>query len=434
MARTQTPEETTTLVSRVLAVARRDSHTSWAATYLTCCALAFVAIAAYVLLQDRGPLYDEPVHLARAKALAGSSSISEWLNSNTTSSPGPTYAVMHYALSGGSGALSVPWLRIPNLVLLLVIVTLAALHLRDLGTSSAVAAAASIAAVPMTWVLSGLALTEIPAIGGIALAVYAAHRLAVEKSVKGHPRLLAGLALAVGIAVAVCGRQTYLPAVAALVWLASSSKRATFIALASVVVGLVPAMTIFWIWKGLVPPGLVKEIHAERGLVPLHAVLAFGYAGVAALLIAPRFYLQGRKQTATILAAGLVSAAVFGGTFAPFGSAKTLFGGVLAGLLTHVGSRIIPAVGGAFAAAVALEVFRRRAERPLVAHGTGLALVCGVCAALPFAFSSRYVGMCLPFLVPLLAGHIVFGPWAVGRLLVGVSAGAVALRGYFMGN
>jgi len=406
----------------------------WARIYLWTGLLGFFALVIYVMIQRTGPLYDEPLHLARALAFNARPSFSSWLINNTSSAPGPVFSLMHYALSLGHGALPVPWVRLPNLLLLGAILWLAARHLEQLGHPHARAVGVSSMGVPMVWVLAGLALTEVPSMAGVALALVAAFEVGrSDPASRVWRQVILGLIVALGVAIAVGGRQTYLAIVPSIFLLAASRRATAMQAAIAIGLGLVPAALLFLTWRGLVPPGVKAIVRLERGYRSEFVVLAFGYAGITALLLAPRlFLLHPKKVAVAVLGAVLVNSLLLRAEMMPLQSVvHRVHSPLFARVLTWASGQIFAVVGGAFLASVVLEMSDRRTDRIFVAHALGLVLLCFECGAMPFGFSSRYIGMGLPLLVPLMSRYLVFGPWAVARLCLGMALGFASLHSYF---
>jgi hypothetical protein len=284
--------------------------------------------------------------------------------------------------------------------------------------------------IPMVWVISGMALTEIPAMTGIAAAYYAASVLGSDGPVgAGRKWMLMGL-LAGGVAIGVCGRQTYLVAVPALILLGAATRKQLFVVAAATAVGLIPAGLLFLTWGGMVPP---KLAHLEGGLRVAYAARAVCYVGVTSLLIAPRFLGENWRW---VLPAGGVAVLVnlFTGALqiTTLTSAQRWLGSAgLAAFLEGIATQAFVVAGVALVVAVALNVWKSP-DRQFTANASGVILLCAVCACITAQFSSRYVGMTVPFLIPLLAPWMEFGPWAVVRLAVGAGLGAAALHSYFV--
>ncbi|MFA6289901.1 MAG: hypothetical protein WC661_21165 [Opitutaceae bacterium] len=407
----------------------RDSDSVWSRVWLFVGLAACAVLCAYVLTRTKPPFFDEVPYLAQAQALTTSDSVRGWLLDNDTGPAGPVHAMMHYALSGGQGVLPVPWFRLPNLVLLGAVLTLTGMHLRSMRVACPWPVALTGMAIPMTWVMAGMALTEMPAMAGIAMATYAAARLGGDDVSEAPVRWGLTCLIALGVALGVCGRQTYLVALPGLLLLAAGGRRNTIHAATGLAAGLLPALWLFSTWGGLIPP---KMAFVGAGLKPVHGVVAVCYAGLTAFLLAPGFFMAHWLK-ALPLGVLLATVNVFSHTvpFTTMTSVQRLLGYPgLARALEAAAGWFFVAIGVAFLTAIGLELWIRR-DRRFAGLACSVLALCAVCMAVTHLFSSRYIGMTLPFMVPMLAPWIRFGPWTTVRLLVPMGIGASSLVSYY---
>jgi hypothetical protein len=362
-----------------------------------------------------------------ARRLPPATSWSAWLNANDQGPTGPLHAILHNLASGGHGHLPVPWFRAVNPFFLAVIILLLGTCLKIQQQSAW--KAWSVLGAPMIWVLTGMALTEIPAMLGLTAAITAAMWLGRNPSAVSRWPALA--LVSVGMAVSMTGRQTYLVALPAVWWLAQSPGRrcGPSIALA---LSLIPIGIVFYIWGGLVPPLLG---YVGQGLAPRHALMALGIAGTLSLLLAPGFIWQHRRWS---LPFGLMAAIInLVGGILPFTSLtsvqKILPLPSLGLLIEAVVALVFAGMIGAFLAALIAETARSR-NREFAGCAAGVLLLAGACAGVTHLFSSRYMGMTLPFMIPMLAPWIKSGRWAAARLVVGSLTGAAILYSYYLAH
>ncbi|HVS53800.1 MAG TPA: hypothetical protein VHD62_15700 [Opitutaceae bacterium] len=383
---------------------------------------ALVALAVYTLTRTRAPFYDEVYHLAHAADWFSAGSLRAWLTKASASAVGPFYGLFYQRFIGAHGW-PVPWIRGPNLFFLAyTIAVLGAAGRRYSGV-----AALGVMAVPMTWVIAGMALTEMPAAAMLATAVYAAGELARDGEREWRWRAVWWAVLGVAFGIAVAVRQSVLIVAPALLLLAAKRRVDWMAGAAVLVAGLAPMLVVFWIWRGLLPPG---QEHVGGAFSIAHALFGFAYVGLAALLLAPEWWWSGRKLA---LGAGAV-AIVFNALIAS--PPLTMLSSVLRALgptLAPVAERMLAAAtiatGGAFIGLLVREA--RRCDTRARGLILGTALVCLSCGAIAHQFSSRYVTLALPFCVPLLAPRMTFGPWAAARLAGGAVVGFAVLRSYY---
>ncbi|MFT3782032.1 MAG: hypothetical protein QM790_08450 [Nibricoccus sp.] len=385
---------------------------------------AFAALCIFVLTNPRPPVYDEGAHLARASALASATSIRGWLLENDTSAAGPLYPALHYSLSLGKGVLPAPWFRLPNLAALILVVLLLGDQLKRRGVSNHWAIAFTLLATPTIWVLSGLALTEMPALCGAAVACYGASRLAAKEGVDWTWATV----VALGVVLATTGRQTYAAALPGIVMLAAADRRSFLVAAGAVFVGMVPLFALIVVWGGLLPP---KLTYMGGGFSLLHIVYALGYVGITVLLLAPGFLLARWKIVLPVAATITVLNSWFGWvSFTTLSSVQRMAGhpGLMRSL-EAAASVVFIGAAAAFLLAMVLELLRSR-ERVFWGFALSTIGLCLACGAVTAQFSSRYTGMTAIFLVPLLVPWVRFSGWTVLRLVFGLSIGAAALYSY----
>ena len=402
----------------------------WAKTWVLIGLAAFVGLCIYVLTRTKPPFYDEVPYFAQAWSFKTSDSFREWLLANDTGPTGPVHALMHYWLSGGVGVLPVPWCRLPNLLLLAVVLILIKMHLRKLNVAHPWAVATMGMAMPMTWVMAGMALTELPAMAGMAVASYATVRLAYCDVYNTQGRWYLTALIAIGIVISICGRQTYIVILPGLLLIASAGERRNFThATLGIAVGLVPVVWLFSTWGGMVPP---KMGYVGGALKPLHGLLAVCYAGICAFLLTPRFFRSHWRCTVpvTIVVAtmNLFTQTVH---LTIMASAQRFVGNkMLLIVLERSAGWIFVATGIAFVASISEEC-RMNRNRLFSGYAFAVLALCGACAGIVHQFSSRYVGMSLPFIIPLLAPWVTFSPWMIVRMIIAMGLGFASLLSYY---
>jgi hypothetical protein len=407
----------------------KNAVTLWVRGWISAGFLAFTALCAGVLLQQKEPFFDEIAYLAQAETYNSSASFKLWLLNNETGATGPVHALMHYGLSGGKGVLAAPWFRAPNLVLLAGVVVLLRQILKTRHDENPWAKALVALAIPMTWVFAGMALTEMSAMIGLAAALYAATRLDSEDQHSSTMCWIWMVLMAVGVAVAVCGRQTYLIAVPAIPLIAARDRRTFLFSAASAAAGLLPAVWLFVTWGGLIPP---KQAFVGNGIVVGHGILALCYVGLTTVLLAPGFLLSRWRIALPVSMLAVIANLVFGVVrFGTMTSVQKLIGyPEITQIFVWAGQQLFVFSGAAFAVTALAEIMQHR-ERRFAAHAYGVLSLCVACVAITHLFSSRYAGMNLPFLVPMLAPWIRFTPWAILRLVFGMILGAAILYSYY---
>lgn len=207
-------------------------------------------------------------------------------------SPGPLYQIIHLFFKPLT-LLEITHMRFLQLAFLLIIQLVIMLQKRieyNAGWLDAWLYVNLGICIPAIWPISGLALTEIPAILMLTVGLLILYWSDRSK----YPWFTAGTAgLFVGLAI--WGRSPFLmvpiAAVAAVLYgrIRGTPVRASYLVFAAT--SLVLALPIFIVWGGLQPPK-VSQVESS-GLVLWHGVLAFAYAAVFVLFIAGDFFWSG---------------------------------------------------------------------------------------------------------------------------------------------
>ncbi len=387
--------------------------------------LAFIALVAAVVTSPTEFVFDEEYYANYVSLLHRYGLSVEFLKA-LTGAAGPLYAFVHFALEPVTQLQPIR-MRLVNVVLLVVVAGILAACLKRRGCSDYLAAGGAILAVPMTWVLAGMALTEMPAMFFAALGLYLQLR-AVEALGQGRPVLGWFIASGLSVGVAVWGRQPYLVLAGVPVLLALLDRRLWLPAAIFVGIVMALAMPLVAAWQALVPPG--DEV--ALGLTPRNGLASLGYIGICFFLLAPDIGWFARKS--------VVAAAVLIATINAYWAIylvypfHTLAEGILSapamvvyGLLC--GSLLV-ACGAAFFVWILQVTWQGREDLQQVAINASLICVALSPTLIGNYFSSRYAAMALPYLV--LAAQ----PWRRWNwktnltIAAGCGIGLLSLLGY----
>ena len=390
-----------------------------------------VLLAVLIAVSPALLIYDERYYMQASRILAASGSFDVLMHTRSDIAAGPLYPYLHVIASPLTG-LAAPAIRYVNFACLLTTLAAIAWTLRSMGQSAPWLRAAMLLAVPMMWPTSGLALTELPALALVALAVALAGQGMVTASASTRLGAFALSGLLAGIAIT--GRQTYLPALAGYVLLAFGERRLTVPALVALVLAGAALAPMVLAWHGLTPPW---QTMVSQGLVPEYGVLAFVYLATATVLIAPGFFRSVYTHPnlrwlmlAAVVAAILVCA--------------------VTGFRIAVASRVIdklpqllqvPAQIGATVVMVSLaaamliaglaNLSDLRRDRVFVLLVLLALALDGTAIAVSHQFSSRYVLAAFPFALLAVQRWWTCDGWAVLRLGLGASLGLASLAAYY---
>jgi 4-amino-4-deoxy-L-arabinose transferase-like glycosyltransferase len=382
-----------------------------------------------VFILRTGPtlIYDEPFHMETVHRLEHQGFTAEYLRGASQSSPGPLYAVVHTALRPLT-AWQAPAIRLVNFAFLLITMALVWTALRLRGSSRALAAALSLLAAPTMWVISGMALTEMPAMtfamaGTVCLMLLP--RLTEEQGSK--PWFVAALG-GVAAGLAVTGRQPYLAvfcAAPALVDRRTWKLVALFLAAGAVLPGM-----LFSVWGGISPPQLTD---ITKGISPTHGVLALAYGGAMVAIVTLRWFGLGWKINTGAAVIAMAANLAFG--FLEITPARSLAERCLSGTVLPIYSRfaagILLALAVLFVLSTLKNIVDRRRDRTFLFACLCGGLICLTAMKVTVQFSSRYVATAMPWLLLSAEQYWEPGGWKTARALMGAALGLMTLASYF---
>ncbi len=391
--------------------------------------LSLLVLLVFVLRSKPELIYDEPNHCATVARLKTAGFSAQSLREVSLVSSGPLYAVVHTILRPVT-ALQPRAMRLANVALLLGTMGLIYRTLLMRESTHAEPMALSLLAAPTVWVISGLALTEMPAMLCAMAATYGLLRaLRSGAGESGGGRAFAwaiGAGLAAGLSVT--GRQAFLALFLAAPLLATR-KNWRLVAAFIGVGAIFPAM-LFASWGGISPPPLAK---VTAGISLDNGVKALGYAGAMTAIFTMRWFSLGwRTILVVVLVAIPCNLAFHVVDIQP--AYSVVRGLVSADFLPIYGSLaggVLLACGVLFALSSVINAWTGKCDREFLFF-----CVCGVLLSLTAMkvttqFSSRYVAIAVPWL--LLAADRYWRPSVrqALRVIVGDALGFLMLMSYF---
>jgi len=284
--------------------------------------------------------------------------------------------------------------------------------------------------VPMTWVLSGMALTEMPAMFCAALGLLQLfHALRREGKIALALSCLGGLTFGL----AILGRQTFLVVLPLLpiLCLRHAERRARLL-LFGVCAAALP-LYVFYVWGGLIPPNAVG-IEAEGGVSPLNALRSCAYAGSILLILRPRWFDLHWKTMVTIAVAlcGLHFLTNLTELTPALSVAGKLLPASILPLYSAMASGLLSALGVLYLLATAKNAWRKRDDTTFVFIILAAACVVGTALTITSIFSSRYPATALPLLLLSAHGFDDDGYSRPIRYAVGSFIGFLVLLSYYV--
>ncbi len=391
--------------------------------------LAFVGLVTVVVSSPGFFVYEEPFSTADYLTVFHDHGLSRDFLTSLPGTYGPLNTFVQLAFEPLT-SLSPVRMRLENVLLLVVVgVILYFASARD-DVAGRLFTAGSVLVVPTTWVLAGMALSEMPALVFAALSLFLLCRglqaLGDKRSV-----LLWFLASAVSLGVAAWGRQPYILLAGVPPVLALMDVRLRTAAALYMCVVLAMVLPLFVIWGGLTPPDFQLVRHAPS---LYNSFLLLGYAGFALALLAPALLWRHRRFLLVLFAViALMNAVLDIWSEYPLRTAAErllpssvfyVYGGLCAALVLTSGIAVLAFVGHS--------IWQAGSDTRLVAANLSLLFMCIWPSFMDANFSSRYMEMGLPYLV--LAVEPLRQRWDSFMLtatLAGSATGAISLLGYF---
>lgn len=388
--------------------------------------VAFLALITLVATSPHHFLYDEPYFANYIPLLHQYGLTTKFMNS-LTGAAGPLYAFVHVVFEPLTQLQPVR-MRLVNVLLLVMVTGTLAAWLKRQKWSDYGVAGCSVLVVPMTWVVAGMALSEMSAMVFVTLSLYLQLR-GLGSLEQGRPLLGWFLASALFLGIAVWGRQPYLLLSGVPVLLGLLERRLRMPALIFIGVVMALAIPLFLIWKGLVPP----SFHAVQGFSLTHGLISLGYTGICFLLLAPRSrWLPVKVLIGLVVLTAAANTLLSAFVLYPVRSAvdRYLPASAVSAYGNLCGSLFL-SCGVVFLVVLLRIIWKAREDLMQVTVNAGLLCVAASPMFVAHQYSSRYTAMSLPYLI--LAAQ----PWREWRLktvitaVVGCGVGFLSLLGYF---
>lgn len=392
--------------------------------------LILISIAAFT---RQPPLYDEPLYLDTVELLHRFGLSVSFLNKIQVPA-GPLYALVHFIFEPLTH-LEVPGVRSVNIIFLLLTIAVTSFTNSVLGFEKPLLSALSMVTVPMTWVISGLALTEMPAMFfaslGILLLMVTTNAKATgtktsrRNPMKFLPAAIGGLAFGLSI----LGRQPFLVVLIALAILIRSPKnRAQILIFLSTAI-ILPTI-IFSVWGGLVPPQMAR---VGEGFAIHHGILSYAYAAFTMLIFAPKWFSIGSKSIIGVMLGSLLVNVAFGYVeITPaYSLAQKFLPEPAITVYTRSMSGLMVGLGLTFLISSLKNMWINRKNRNFIFLCASALLICATPAKITHLFSSRYTATAIPLLLLVSNRYTEANYWKAGRMLTGSLIGFLSLWSYF---
>jgi len=387
--------------------------------------VAFLAMVTLAATSPNRFLYDE-TYFADYVSLLHQEGFTPKFLSSLNAAPGPLSAVVQVIFEPLTQLRPVA-MRLVNVFSLIALALVLVLWLKREGNDYWVAGC-SVLVVPMTWVVAGMALSEMSAMVFVTLSLYLQLR-GLDALDKGRTVIPWFLVAGACLGIAVWGRQPYLllggiPVLVALMDGRMRMPVAIFVGTASAI-----AIPLFVIWGGPLPP---SQHSAEEGLSVVHGLISFGYAGICFILLGARSKWLPSNVVLGLVALTFIANASFGAlALYPVQSMVARF--LAPSLMPMYGNffgSLFLCCGVVFLAILLRMIWESRNDLRRLTVNAGLLCVVASPMFVAHQYSSRYTAMSLPYLI--LAAQ----PWRQWRLETGIMAalgcgvGFLSLYGY----
>jgi hypothetical protein len=402
--------------------------------------IGLFGLVVMLLVHNKPPFYDEDDYLQNVGLLQQYGFSKQYLLKHIGSA-GPLYPAVHYLLKPITN-LETPYIRLVNVFLLAGSILFIGLTLKRLKFSQSYAWLAL--AIPMTYAISGLALTEIPAIFFCCVGIY----LIITTLSSNSSFISAALKLSAAglfLSLAILGRQPFLLILAAvpiLFFRNRNNGKNWVLLLITIIFSLALPGYIFSVWHGLVAPDDAKLYNtiAEGGtsFQPAYVFLCLAYYAVVFFIVTPGFYILSTLKEMLGLAFIALLLVVLNfnygfflflpmrqlieQTFSPtvVTWAETIFGGgVVLGSVYFIVTLI-------------RQLINHRYTPELLFFAAAILLIAVACIKITWGFSSRYPAQALPFLVPMFAYFYKQNKFNSVRLGLGVLLGLISFASYII--
>jgi hypothetical protein len=420
-------------MSLITILSKETKTNQWAVLILSI--IAYLALFALTLNRNQEFLWKDEEWYLRNIPLLEQYGLSRTFLIKYWGPAGPLYAVFHYVLKPITH-LSLPGIRVVNIVLLSLICLLTWQTIKHLQLKRrSFVIALSLFSIPMIYVCSGMALTEVPAMFFLSLAIYLLIYCLNIKPV--FFKVLLSIIGGVALSLSILGRQPYLlVSLSSLVFLYPKKNfvrnflPVTFFVISSLILPFI----VFSVWGNLQPP---IEEYTGNGINLFHAFLSLGYAALIILLIAPGWLYKPQKRHIIYLVAIILIIILLNNFLLKFEFLP------LAGVISKfLPISIMPYIGKSFASVIIcaglylifsslLNLNNTKTNVFLLFFTVSCMLILFSSAKITHQFSSRYVAQAAPFIILMSAHFVKFNFYRVLGTIIGIVLGVMSLISFF---
>jgi hypothetical protein len=303
-------------------------------------------------------------------------------------------------------------------------------------------------AVPMVYLVGGLALTEMPAMFFFSMGLFFIVKSTQQKITSTYVNTLVYAIIgSFFVSISILGRQPYLVVALALPILYLSKKlsfKDCFNLLSAILFVVTIPFCLFYTWKGLMPPSDAPFYSDITGLGPNYRIdyfiLCVFYFAVSMFLIAPNFYSYPKKNkvlmfTGTCLLIIIINQICNFLSYIPFLSTteKIIPSNLNKQLVANLSGSSIILFALHFLVNCFMHIAKQQLSKEFSFFIIALLLMAFSCSKITWGFSSRYAAQAIPLLI--ITGSYFYKPSKINvvRIIVGIAIGIISLISYFIG-
>jgi len=431
----------------------------------------FIIMLLIVATSHKPLFYDEPYYYIANLNFLHKYGLSHEFLMKMHGPAGPTYAVVHWLLEPLTRG-NVTAIRLVNIIFLLGVIAVVNRIIKLLYPSGP-KMGILIMLAPMTYVVAGLALTEMPAMFffTVALAIFFS-ALKKEKNTIASFVVMAIAGLFMGCAIV--GRQPYLLLAIVIPAFAYNFRNKKMLIATFFIFSMILPAIVFSAWKGLIPPfdtaayqlpnaaqstpqniqissedtaGLhvsQKFINSytdaskhTKSYVIEYFFLCLAYFALVTLIIEPRYFIKPSKKILLGFAVAcilLIALNIYGGyvSYLPARSVFTkLFSIQNEPIIALIFGGLLCCFSGYYLLTLIIRAWENRNDVMQIFGVLSILAIAFVCMKNTYQFSSRYPAQALSVILVMLAPYYSDKNLLPLRYLAGVGLGLMSLVSYF---
>jgi hypothetical protein len=381
-----------------------------------------------ILFSIRKYIYDERIFVSNLIVIEKYGISAELFTEMRNQSPGPLYQIVHY-LCKPLTRYDPRAMRILNYLFLWILIAFIHSILKFYKIDRAWPQALSIIAVPMTWAVAGMALSEIPAILFCCAAIVLfINSLQLKSALKSFGCSLAGGSC---LGLSIIGRSPFLVLfIPFLLFVNRDNWKKILIFLSF---GAIIPVYAFSIWHGLVPADVLR---IQYGWNIWYGILGIGYLALVTILMVPNWFSASSQMIRLAAAAFIITSVLncffFKITYFPLHKAVL---GIFGKQIVLYISYIVPGIIVTLALLFIIQGYNHYR-----AHRTNILFMFSFLSAVLITitslkssaqFSSRYIAQALPFIV-LYSSFFEKTRYTLLFHSFGIVIGICSLVGYYI--